>query len=407
MRNYFLLLSLLLIDQFANGAKPIEVEIDSIVYQFDSDKTEFCVFDANKEIRIATIKDSIEYNGDNFAVTSFTRGALSGCKYLEEVSIPRTITNIADYTFSSCSRLKAITLPPTISNIGEWSFIDCSSLESIEFPESVTFIGKYAFMGCWSLNKVFFNGSVTIQDCAFFVADNLWHNGVLEEVYIPTLEDWLGMNFDSTFGASWSSPLGWNQAKLFVDNVLIEHLSIPESISSIKDLIFQDYFYVESLITSDSLESIGMRAFSGCSNLKTVELGAGLKEIYYGAFSGCQKLETVKVHSVTPPKLIVGYGIDGEYDAFAYSYPEYMTLHVPEGTKGVYENTDGWRDFGTIIDDLPNDSGVEEVFIDESEPIEIFNLNGVLVFSGIDDYKLSSGVYIFRQGRRSKKIVIK
>ena len=398
------MLGFILISLMANAAKPIEIEIDQIVYRIDLDEMTAIVCDAQDEIKTAKILSEIEYQSQLYSVTSIGQSAFQNCVNLEFVTIPETILEIGEYAFYRCASLISIILPSSINTIKDSTFM-WSGLKSIIIPESVRLIEKEAFYHCSEMEKVIFNGSIEeIQEGAFCTYGMYNDTGNIKEVYVPSLYDWMNINF----GSNNANPLSRNNAYLYIDNRLIEELIIPDGVEEISDRTFEGCGSIKSIKFSNTLKIIRNSAFYNCPNLISINLGKGIKEIDTRSFSMCPSLEAVFIHAENPPILNTSINWEGELvNAFFNSYPEYMTLHIPKGTKNLYENSYGWKDFGTIIDDLPNDSGVDEVSIDESKPIEIFNLNGVLVFSGSGDYKLPSGIYIIRQDWKSKKIVIK
>ncbi len=406
MKRKILFLIMLSIWLIGEAAKPIEVVIDSISYQLNIDTNEFYVVGADKSIHVAQICDSIEYDGLKIPVTNIQQ-AFCDCVKLDSVAIPETILEIGKYAFGGCTNLTSIILPSSINTIRDNTFV-WSGLKYISIPESVRLIEKEAFYHCSKLEKVVFNGPINeIQEGAFCtygfgISED---KGSIKEVYIPSLTDWMNIKF----GTNDANPLSRNNSYLYIENKLIEDLVIYDNFERISDRAFLGCGSLKKVEICDSVEYIGKNAFSGCPFLQSVELGKSIKEIMAYAFADCPALTTIRTHSIIPPilKSVPDWETGEPNNAFYNSYPEFITLHVPEGTKDAYENADGWKDFGTIIDDIPNDSGVYDVFIDESKSIEVYNLNGTCVYSGTDKFEVPSGLYIVRQGNITKKVIIK
>lgn len=406
MRKLIFMLGFILISHLANAAKPEQVDtiIDQISYTLDIASKTALLVSGNDCGGVITIPSSIENQNMQFdvneikynafknnrditsvvipsSITSIGYQAFFGCRNLEEVVLENSnITTIEYAVFSICQKLHKLTLPKTIIEIGASAFSSCESLTSIYIPESVQHIYSYAFDECKNLKEVH------IENIA------KWCDVVLEGLY--------------------SNPFLWGDAFLYEGENLIEELIIPNGVTSIGN---PNWVQNQNFIRCGSIESIifpksmaNIDGFSACQNLKSININS-TAEIAYNAFNNCPNLETVNCYVSDPPILInTIYNTTGEeVNAFYKSYPELMTLHIPLGTKEIYENTYGWKDFGTIIDDLPNDSEVDGISIDESKPIEIFNLNGISVFSGIGDYNLPKGVYIIRQESKSKKVFVK
>ena len=89
------------------------------------------------------------------------------------------------------------------------------------------------------------------------------------------------------------------------------------------------------------MTSIGERAFSGCSGLTSVTIGSGVESIGSEAFANCSELIDVYCYAEKVPST--------ESDAFNGSYPEYITLHVPDASIDSYKATAPWSSFGKIV----------------------------------------------------------
>lgn len=89
------------------------------------------------------------------------------------------------------------------------------------------------------------------------------------------------------------------------------------------------------------MKSIGRSAFSGCSGLTSVTIGSGVKSISAEAFANCSELLEVYCYAEKVPYT--------EIDAFNGSYPEYITLHVPDASIDSYKARAPWSSFGKIV----------------------------------------------------------
>lgn len=102
------------------------------------------------------------------SVKKIGKYAFSGCEYLEGVSISDGVTGIDENAFSDCKKLERIDLPNSIHSIGTAAFKNCEKLQGISIPEGVDKIGKGVFEGCESLGSVVFGDNVTdIGEYAF------------------------------------------------------------------------------------------------------------------------------------------------------------------------------------------------------------------------------------------------
>ncbi len=129
-----------------------------------------------------TIPDSVTYIAD-FAfydcdslteitlpnsITEIGTSAFHNCSSLKKVTLPAGLTAIADQLFWDCVALENITIPETLTSIGTASFWNCDALTEIAIPASVTSVGDAAFYGCDALAKLYINASaLSVGDAAF------------------------------------------------------------------------------------------------------------------------------------------------------------------------------------------------------------------------------------------------
>ena len=201
------------------------------------------------------------------SATTIPYGAFSGCSGLTSIEIPDSVTSIGDDAFRGCAGLANIEIPKSVTSIGEFAFYGCTGLTSIEIPDSVTSIGSYAFYGCTGL----------------------------EGVNINDLDCWLNINFVSEY----SNPLIYAQ-NLYLNEVLLTEIDIPESHSSIGQFVFYNYTKLEKITIPSSVTSIGIEAFAGCTGLTSIKIPNSVTVIDPGAFSGCTGLTSIEIsNSIT------------------------------------------------------------------------------------------------------------
>ena len=84
--------------------------------------------------------------------------AFAGEAGLAGISLPSTVTNIADYAFYGCNALSSITIPAAVQGIGNYAFTYCNRLASVSFtePSALATIGDAAFRGCYRMDEASF-----------------------------------------------------------------------------------------------------------------------------------------------------------------------------------------------------------------------------------------------------------
>ena len=126
---------------------------------------------------------------------------------------------------------------------------------------------------------------------------------------------------------------------------------------------------IKTIIVEDGITAIGDRAFGYSTNATSVSLPSSVTSIGDYAFISCSSLQ-----EITIPNTIDALGthmlyacgsLTDIYVSWTSSIPECptnftnkspqssITLHVPCGTKSLYQAANGWKNY-TIVDDVPN-----------------------------------------------------
>lgn len=241
----------------------------------------------------------------NFAYNVFIRKSITT---FDEFKYFTGLTLIANNEFKECTSLTSITIPNNVTSIGDYAFANCSSLTSIIIPNKVTSIGKETFSGCTSLTRVVIPKSVTSIGAKAF-----WKCGSLKEVYYTgDLSTWCKIDIDH-FGSPF---LGY--AKLYINGVEQTDITIPSSITKIKDYAFSNCISLTSVTIPDSVTSIGANAFSYCK---------GLTKVYF--------------KSTTPPTI--------HSQAFNGNAPG-RKIYVPRSSVEAYKSAEGWSMYANYIE---------------------------------------------------------
>ena len=269
-------------------------------------------------------------------VTSIPNSLFSGLSTLQSVTFASDsqLKTIGDDAFSGCSSLATIELPATVTSIGKQAFSGCSTFTTFEIPTSVASIGASAFQGCTGLISMEIPAKVTtllsgtFSNCTNLTSVTFAEGSLLESI-------------GSTFA-----------------NSGLVSIEIPAKVSTIASGTFHDCKKLESVTFAEGsqLTTFASEAFNICINLTTIDIPESVTTINNSAFSGCSKLADITVHWTDAGSIInPGTAFSGATQG--------AVLHVPFGTKSLYENADVWKDFfsmGGIIE-MPFELNVSEL----------------------------------------------
>ncbi len=199
------------------------------------------------------------YNGKK--VTQIAYGKVSsysgnwgfqGCTSLKSVTVPDSVTFIANRSFYKCTSLERVTLPDSLTSLGYEDsirsgsvFEGCTSLKYINLPKSLKTIDPNTFYDCTSLT------SITIPDGVTSIGSHAFYKSGLQSV------------------------------------------SIPDSVTSLESSAFGSCESLTDLVIGDGVQLILSFMFTFCTSLKTVTIGKGVNRIQYDAFYNCNSLEKV------------------------------------------------------------------------------------------------------------------
>jgi len=173
----------------------------------------------------------------------------------------RPVIGIGQGAFYECEQITSVVIPNTVTQISAKAFYNCKNLQNIFFDESsqLTTIDSEAFWGCSALTSLSIPSSLkAVGHCALYCSNPLL------DVYITNLEAWINIDFES--------PGMLEYGGLYLNNILLTDLVIPESVTVLKS-----------------------HTFSGCKSLKSVTIHKDITQIGYCTFASCPQLKNVYI----------------------------------------------------------------------------------------------------------------
>lgn len=156
-----------------------------------------------------------------------------------------------------------------ITQFSRNSFDGASSLVSITFPPNLTYINQYSFRNNQSLAKITFTRTISGAGNNFVTG-----MGALTRINIPSIESWMSNSWTGTSLPYSSAPSSGLHAYINGSNAEITSVTIPSTITEVKNYTFGRWAGLVSVTIHSSVTSIGTYAFYQCGSLATVVVNA-------------------------------------------------------------------------------------------------------------------------------------
>lgn len=155
----------------------------------------------------------------------------------------------------------------------------------------------------------------------------------------------------------------------------LKTIRLPHSLENIISLAFAGCSSLRSIELPDNISCIYAEAFIGCKSLRYIKLPINLRIIQESAFEGCTHLKRIDipqqvcyigdcafcgckglrelyVYSPIPPTFDTIFIDSDNTISFFGEINTSIPVHVPKGSKSVYQHEKGWSFFTDIIDDI-------------------------------------------------------
>ena len=294
-----------------------------------------------------TVPASIEYNAETYDVTSIGNYAFRNNTTITEIVLPEGIITIGWECFNKMTALTKLNIPSTVETIGTFDnngitandanykngmlIIDNCLLRAkkdltgmVTIPDGTRIIAVYAFSSCKEITKV------TMPETVKEIGDYAFKTCVaLTEINLP-------------------EGLRVLRRGVFQDcqTIGITTFAIPESVVEIERDAFgyggKGCSQLVEIFIPSNVRKINTVAFWH-AGLRFIHLPANIEYLDSYAFSDLIALEDVYIEAADPATITMEEKVfDGA--------PAGVKLHVPYGTKALYEAADQWKDF--IIEEM-------------------------------------------------------
>jgi len=284
---------------------------------------------------------------------------------IKTLTIPSTVDSIKDYAFNFAKALKNLTIEEGVKYIGKGGFYYAGEMENLLIPHSLNTLGDDAFFYSQIRNITFLSDSLDLGNNAFYSCKNL--RSVEFNTKKAVLRRQAFYNCDSIENLSFGNGIDSIYSAAFINCMSISnHLTIPSSCKFIDDVAFNFCKNLPGITLQEGVKHIGNMAFGSCYGLKDkLVLPEGISNIDPGAFISCTALETIVF-----PKEIGAVGsaafmsckaindiwvtavtplyFSDELGVFPAVDTPNINLHIPYGTRAMYDTASTWKHFNIV-----------------------------------------------------------
>lgn len=243
---------------------------------------------------------SVIQNNSNF-LTSTTKNVKI---YLNDseittLNVPNDVTSIPQFSFRGCTGITSVTLPNTVTNVYYSAFYKCSGLVTVDLGTGVTVIADNAFRDCTNLESITMPNAISCSSNTFSGCSKL------TDIYITNISNWCASSF-ATLGNAAPNYANTLSKKMYVNNVKVTDLVIPNNVTTIKAYIFSRFDFT-SITVPNSVTTIGDYAFADCSSMSSISLPSSITSLGQLMFRGCNSLHHLRFPDsiTTVPKEIL------------------------------------------------------------------------------------------------------
>ncbi|MGN0634760.1 MAG: leucine-rich repeat protein [Acutalibacteraceae bacterium] len=170
----------------------------------------------------------------------------------------------------------------------------------------------------------------------------------------------------------------------FFDNWDFKTISLPDSITEIKDSAFIHCYQLESVIIPDGVEIIGESAFYGCDSLTEVTIPSSVEIIAYNAFCDCSHLSELSIAKGV--KEIGNYAFQFCYSLTEVTIPSsvktigYYAFQGCSSLKNVFFFESVSEEFLSIEEYAFSETAIRKIYI----PLRVTNIGNACFYACYD-----------------------
>lgn len=308
------------------------------------------------------------------------------------VSVPRTVTKIAQNAFADNLVVKKITLPDTIEEIESGAFAGCGSLTEINLPSSVEKLGSGVFADCWSLEAV----EVSNNNRFFSYRDGALYNKQQTKLY----QAFAG-NKQSVFFIRDSVETIEKYAFWGCEN--IGQIVLGRMLTEVPEYAFSNCKGLKTITIPSMITAIQLKAFEDCVNLEDIYISPSVTSIHETAFDGCRKINFQYEEGTVAAKFAKEYQVTNVSVADYEESENVATVRPSQNGTNTVSNNQTYNsgadvsklDMSKLPDSLEtaeNTDVMGKTKIVSSQAVVFLDNTKMQVYSGTDSQKAQSNL---------------
>lgn len=159
------------------------------------------------------------------------------------------VTSIAHSAFKDLKHIKTVHIPDGLKSIGGDAFFGCDSILIINIPNSVTTLGALAFYGCKGVKELILSQNLKEIPSACFVATEISRLNIPEGVEVIRLDAFAHCSY-------------------------IKEIKLPSTVKHLERGVFWNCLGLQRIELPASLERTDEYLFFGCESLKDIIIHA-------------------------------------------------------------------------------------------------------------------------------------
>lgn len=195
--------------------------------------------------------------------------AFNGCKNITDLYLSEGLEKIGGSSFAYCEELNNVIIPKSVTNIDAWAFSGCDNLKNIAIPENVIDIGYGAFGNCTSLTEI----NVDSENNNYCSVDGvLFNKNKTVILCYPSNREGTTYEVPDTVIEIYEGAFCYNNN--------LKEVVIPESVTTIKYLVFEGAVNLEKVIIPENVINMEYSIFSNCDKVSIYGYKNSVAESY-------------------------------------------------------------------------------------------------------------------------------